>query len=1085
MLSGKNPGAPARTSVPANPPVAPMRLHGGWQRVDPATGAGRFALWAESPYERFRREDIPPSKSGLPHPQQVRLEDLAGRLAGVVPDGLLPPERPLPASKVILPLPVSGGSPLPAISTPVLADGRKRSRRLSPWVVQVLPLDLARTVEFLGAEPLRLPEGCEPGPDIEYWARASRLVLSLLARQRFAPRATVAQGECRAGWFPVLDDPADAGRISALIESMPRGCMAFGGALKEEGGAAPLLAGFLQEAVDACVRAWIREAPPSGALDSSGLKLDAWWQGLTSLRPEVKVSPAQAEHLDHALRSWLRPLTWATSVSTVRTCLRLEEPRPPEGWPGGTPWVPARKERCWGLTFLLQPLNDPSLLVPATEIWEGNGSPGAALLRKQVEHPEEKLLTDLARISPLWKPLADGLHQKSPSGMSLDAGEAFSFLSDVSPLLEESGVGVLVPTWWKSPGKRLGVRVRLKRAKFDSAGGGNFGADALSVFDWRLALGDEPLTAKEMTALSQAKGGLVYLRGTWIVVDPERLAATAIRWKRRGGTASILEALRWSQGVEGVGKELPILGVDSDAPVTRMLERLLEPRSIEPLATPTGFEGSLRSYQLRGLSWLKFLRGLGLGACLADDMGLGKTVQVLALLQQEANEGTLKGPTLLVCPTSVLGNWGREASRFTPDLNVVLHHGSERARGRALRDAAARTDLFVTSYALLVRDHADLVRVPWSNFILDEAQSVKNPGAKQSQAARRIEAGWRAVLTGTPVENRLRDLWSLFSITNPGYLGSLGEFEDTFAGPIEEAHDLEATSRLQTLVRPFLLRRVKSDPEIAPDLPPKIETREACTLTREQASLYQAQVDRMLDELGRADEEVTGAARSGASQLARARFKRNGIVLETLLRLKQVCDHPALMLGDESSLHGRSGKLSRLVEVLEEVVSAGERALVFTQFASFAQRLHPYLTERLGAEVLLLHGGTPRLRREEMIRRFQDPKGRARVFLLSLRAGGLGLNLTAASHVLHFDRWWNPAVEDQATDRAHRIGQKRTVEVRTMVTSGTLEETIDQVLKEKRELAKAVVGSGEQWLAELSTSQLRDLVRLRGTVVED
>ncbi|MDG6913076.1 MAG: DEAD/DEAH box helicase, partial [Nitrososphaerota archaeon] len=370
-------------------------------------------------------------------------------------------------------------------------------------------------------------------------------------------------------------------------------------------------------------------------------------------------------------------------------------------------------------------------------------------------------------------------------------------------------------------------------------------------------------------------------------------------------------------------------------------------------------------------------------------------------------------------------------------------------------------------------------------LILDEAQAVKNPAAKQSQAARRITAQWRAVLTGTPVENRLRDLWSLFSVTSPGYLGTLGDFEDEFAGPIEEQRDPEATARLQALVRPFLLRRLKSDPEVSPDLPPKIETRETCTLTREQATLYQAQVDRMMEELKDADEEVSQAGREGRAALVRARFQRNGLVLQTLLRLKQVCDHPALMLGDESSIHGRSGKLERLVELLDEVKNSGEKALVFTQFASFAQRLQPYLSERLGMEVLFLHGGTPRLRREELIRRFQDPGSRAHVFLLSLKAGGVGLNLTAANHVIHFDRWWNPAVEDQATDRAHRIGQRKTVEVRTMVTAGTLEETIDQVLQEKRDLAKSVIGSGEQWLAELSTAKLRDLVRLRNAMVEE
>ncbi len=1083
------------------PPGGPFRLHGGWRRRSGVGATGSFAIWGESPVERFWLEEIPPAPSDRPHPSQMRLEEVAARLAGT-PLGLgIPSAHRLPASKAVVPFPVVGSRPLPAVAAPPIPDGRKRPRRVAPWIVQVLPIDLVTAVSSLGSATPQLPEGCEAGPDIEYWARASRLVLSLLARQRFAPRLEISPRGARARWVPVLDDPADALRIAALAASIPRGSLGFGGAdgegMAAEGGGAgggggrggeALLDEFLREAVDACVRRWAGGAggePSGGPPAPTGPGLAAWWRGLTGPAGAVELAPAQAEHLDHALRAWLRPLAGATSPSPLRTCLRLEEPHPPEGWPAGTPWSPDPRARVWTLTYLLQPLHDPSLLVPAAEIWGGEGGEGAALLRRQGGRPEEKLLTDLARIAPLWPPLAEGLHRPAPSGLSLRTDEAFAFLAEVAPLLEESAIGVYVPAWWKNPGQRLGVRLRLRRGGFDSAGGGRFGAGTLAVFDWRLALGEDPLTPDEMAALARAKGGLVCLRGTWITADPERLAATAKRWARRGGAASWLDALRWSEGVEGEGRELPVLGVEAEAGVQEMLDRLRSPRTIVPLATPAGFVGTLRPYQLRGLAWLHFLRELGLGGCLADDMGLGKTVQVLALLAHGAGEGNRPGPTLLVCPTSVLGNWQREAARFTPDLSVVLHHGADRARGPALAKAAAGSDLFLTSYALLLRDQDELTRIPWGSFILDEAQAVKNPSAKQSQVARRIAAPWRAILTGTPVENRLRDLWSLFAIANPGYLGPLGDFEERFAGPIEDRGDPAAAARLQALLRPFLLRRLKSDPEIAPELPAKIEVQEHCSLTQEQASLYQAQVDRMMEDLAGADAEVARAASRGGGELARARFGRSGLVLQTLLRLKQVCDHPALMLGDDSHLHGRSGKLSRLVELLQEITGSGGRALVFTQFASFAERLQPYLEDRLGTEVLLLRGATPRPRREELVRRFQDPESPARVFLLSLRAGGVGVNLTAARHVIHFDRWWNPAVEDQATDRAHRIGQNQTVEVRTLVTSGTLEETIDQALREKRALARAVIGGGEQWLAELSTGQLRELVRLRNTLVEE
>jgi SNF2 family DNA or RNA helicase len=409
---------------------------------------------------------------------------------------------------------------------------------------------------------------------------------------------------------------------------------------------------------------------------------------------------------------------------------------------------------------------------------------------------------------------------------------------------------------------------------------------------------------------------------------------------------------------------------------------------------------------------------------------------------------------------SVAGNWEREAARFAPDLAVYVHHGRERVKGAAFARAAGLADLVVTTYALALRDRDALQSVRWERVVLDEAQNIKSIEAKQTRAIRSLQARHRIALTGTPVENRLSELHSIMDFLNPGLLGSTAGFQERFARPIERYRDGHATRRLRDATKPFILRRLKTDKEIISDLPEKIEMRVDCHLSREQATLYQAVVDEMLEQ----------AARSEG-------IERAGVILAALVKLKQVCNHPAHLLRDRSQLEGRSGKLQRLQEIVQEALAQGDRALCFTQFAEFGHDLRAYLQELTGREVLFLHGGTSRTAREEMVSRFQSEDGPP-LFVLSLKAGGVGLNLTAANHVIHFDRWWNPAVEDQATDRAFRIGQRKNVQVRKLTCVGTLEERIDELIASKRDLAQSIVGSGEAWLTELDTAQLRELVTL-------
>jgi len=478
-----------------------------------------------------------------------------------------------------------------------------------------------------------------------------------------------------------------------------------------------------------------------------------------------------------------------------------------------------------------------------------------------------------------------------------------------------------------------------------------------------------------------------------------------------------------------------------------------------PAPPPAGFRGTLRPYQQRGLSWLSFLGGLGIGAVLADDMGLGKTVQLLSLLLARRSQPA--EPSLLICPMSLVGNWQREAERFTPELAVHVHHGTERLTGPEFATAITASDLVITTYQTAVRDLAALSEIRWARVVCDEAQAIKNHLSRQAKAVRSLPAASRIALTGTPVENQLSELWSIMEFANPGMLGPQKAFRERYAVPIERHGSEEAASELRRITQPFVLRRLKTDKSIISDLPEKQEMKVWCNLTQEQASLYQATVTDMLTRIEDASDDIS----------------RRGLVLATMAKLKQVCNHPAHLLGDGSRLPGRSGKLARLEELCEEIATEGDKALCFTQYAEFGRMLQPYLAARIGCPVLFLHGGTTKKQRDALVAQFQEADQPV-LFLLSLKAGGTGLNLTAANHVIHVDRWWNPAVEDQATDRAFRIGQRRDVQVRKFVCVGTLEERIDAMIEQKKALAEQIVGTGESWLTELSTAALREVLTL-------
>jgi len=587
-----------------------------------------------------------------------------------------------------------------------------------------------------------------------------------------------------------------------------------------------------------------------------------------------------------------------------------------------------------------------------------------------------------------------------------------------------------------------------------------------------LAIGDKTISKKEFDRLMALKSPLVEVGGEWIALQPSEVrAAQAIFTESKDQMSlSVEDALRLSTGDTTTLAKLPVVNFEASGALQELITNLTGNQSIQPIEAPASFCGTLRPYQARGVSWLAFLERWGLGACLADDMGLGKTPQLIAFLLHLQEQEALVSPTLVVCPTSVLGNWEREVKKFGPTLKVIVHHGDKRLKGKAFARSVQDKQLVISSYPLVFRDSTTLEGVSWQGIVLDEAQNIKNPGAKQSKAVRELKAGFRIALTGTPVENRLSELWSILDFLNPGYLGNQQFFQRRFAMPIEKFGDRDSLQTLRSLVQPFILRRLKTDKEIIQDLPEKQEMNIFCGLSAEQATLYQKLVDESLVEI-----EATDG------------IKRRGLILTLLLRLKQVCNHPAQFLKEKKLGDSkRSGKLLRLQEMLEEAIEEGDRALIFTQFAEWGKLLQPYLKEQLGGETLFLYGATKKQQREEMIDRFQnDPEG-PRILILSLKAGGTGLNLTRANHVFHVDRWWNPAVENQATDRAFRIGQTRNVQVHKFVCTGTLEERINEIMESKKQLAEQTVDAGEEWLTEMDTDQLRSLLLLdRNSVIDE
>ncbi len=898
---------------------------------------------------------------------------------------------------------------------------------LKPWRVTGVELSWKAAFALLGrCQEKRLAEAVFAGEDLLAFSELFRYAGALVARGLFLPELRqVSEHAYDACWCPVIDGP-EMQRMRNLAARVPPA--ATGGRDRHR-----VTQAFLEETVDRLVRFSVvttlsRAQAEHGKHYSAH---DAWFSALRGETRTVRWEiTGELEALRQNLQQWRLPVEGG-GPNAATLLFQLNEPESPE-----EPW------------FL------------QVRVAEGGAAEALPKLG-------ERLLRSLGQAAMLYLPLERAEPQACGGlGCPLTTLEAHAFLTTSATLLEASGYTVRLPAWWQAGATHALSLVADVQPHLPSAEGPH-GLDEKVDVNWTVMLNGEKITPEELELLLRPQTPLVYFRGQWIQVDVRQIQDALRVWQRKTvDTHSAFDMVRLALGAGGGHYGLDVAQVRGGGWLDPFLKRLCGEQPFEVLPTPAAFCGELRPYQVRGFSWLVFLRVWGFGACLADDMGLGKTIQALAFLLHEKERGE-KRPVLLVGPMSVLGNWLREAQRFAPSLRCLLHHGPDRWHGESFAREAQQADVVVTSYHLLYRDYVNFRKVKWAGILLDEAQNIKNPDTHQAQAARALPADYRIALTGTPMENHVGDMWSLMDFLNPGMLGKRAVFREKYFRPIQSGTDPGARSRLRRVTTPFILRRLKTDKQIISDLPEKVEGKVYCPLTLEQARLY----EEVLAEFNRELELSEGIA-------------RRGLILAVLTRLKQVCNHPAHYLRQAQRLAKRSGKLARLEEMLEEAFERGESALVFTQYAEMGTLLKRHLCQVFGRDMPFLHGGVPRKERDRLVQEFQE-SAQPLAFVLSLKAGGTGLNLTRATRVFHYDRWWNPAVENQATDRAFRIGQTKNVMVHKFICGGTLEDRIDAMIERKTALASEIVTSGETFLTELSNSELSEILSLSEHAVAD
>jgi hypothetical protein len=958
--------------------------------------------------------------------------------------------------KLELRLPTIGGYPVP--SAPLLGDIPRTdgdSAVLRGWIAEVLPVDAAvlsgmREIfeprDGVSAEGLFLERGIMAALDFCYVMECCSLAVSLLKRGRFLPDIRAAGGtKYESVWSPLLTG-GDATRYERMIRVMPDSIrMQYDPPERPES----VFHDIVEDFTDSLVRhAWIHKG--------SGCTVPAHKIAKAIIgKTQVSDSPSRGNKgcgkLVSALNPhvlWIRSLGWLGETDGLSQSLEsiyreVSEWRERCGWFKHAPFKLRMKfaggdedPAEWRLEYALRRLGEEDI-VPARDVWHGNG---AADDPETGGYMRRYMLFVLGKLGAVFGPVRRSLERQAPEECPLTHEEAAGFLQNMASELPDMGIEVEYPAWWyENSSESLTLRGVRK--------------DGGSDFKWELFLRGVILSDGERRAIAEGDSPLVKIRGEWMFISPDRLSSLLRH------SACLPDRLSRAQAVKLAASNPFVDGFDGLPELETLYDAFTRSAPLELLDTPAAMNGALRPYQKRGYSWLSFLSGLGIGTCLADDMGLGKTLQTLALVQRHRDLGNAR-PVLLICPTSVIENWRRELERFFPAMRFYIHHGSGRLKGDAFASRVLSSAMVISSYSLLHRDLALHKSIDWFGVIIDEAQNIKNPDTRQARAARGIKSDWKVALTGTPIENHAGDLWSIMEFLMPGMLGGRRYFMDTYVKRPQSERDFRALEKLRHAVNPFIMRRLKSDPEILPELPEKIETKVYCGLKKEQIRLY----TRVTNELN------SGVASSSG-------IERKALVLAGLTRMKQICDHPALVEKDDDFGCERSSKLERLLSMAEEMFETGDSVLIFTQYVRMGSILKFQLQERFGKEAFLLHGGVPKETRDRMIDAFQNGTG-PQFFVLSLRAGGVGINLTRAAHVVMFDRWWNPAVEAQAVDRAHRIGQMKSLQVHIFCCRGTLEERIDELLSSKKSLADRVITGNDGWLTELSDRDLKRLVAL-------
>ncbi len=859
------------------------------------------------------------------------------------------------------------------------------------------------------------------GDSYELFRTLLKFSFSLVSRERFVPYYQNKQSK----FISNLDYEDDYSTFNQLLEKSPF-CI--------KAKVSDLIEDTLKQCLDYFSNLILTETLQNVELKIvDATKTDKWLFGL--LGDKVNID----EEIQKGLKEWLSTQKVNENLD-YKILFKLELPD---------------DESNWKMSFNLQSKKDPSLILNIAEIWNNPK-------KVPIENFKIYLLKNLGIAAKYSKIIETALYKPNNYELFLSSEQALSFMSNDSFILSDAGFRVQIPKIMAAKSVGFKVKVKLKENnKFMIKGTGTLGS-TLFDFDYSIAIGDLELSAKEFYELSKRKETLVKIKGKWVELNQKDIQKV-LDYFQKNKQISLKDTFLINSSNE-FGFEIDEISTFNDSEhLEAQIKSLFNFQGIKEVDIPKDFSGNLREYQKQGVAWMALLRELGFGGILADDMGLGKTIQAIAYILYSAEK-----PSLIICPTSVLGNWQKEFKKFSPSLKVEIHHGLKRLNKAQFLAEIKDKDVIISSYAIIRRDEDIFANIQWENIFLDEAQNIKNSYTQQAKCVHQLKAKNRFCLTGTPIENRLSELWSIMNFVNPGFLSNWNAFKKNFAEPIELQNNSEKVTLLKRIIFPFLLRREKTDKKVISELPEKIEAKEYCSLTEEQASLYQAIVDDSLQKISEDNKN------------------RRALIMAALIKLKQVCNHPANYLKDSNQLLDRSNKVNRLREMIEMILSNKEKCLIFTQYKEMGDLLYADLRHHFDVPICFLHGQLERKKREEMIEQFQsEEQNSPQLFILSLKAGGIGINLTRANHVIHFDRWWNPAVENQATDRAFRIGQSKNVFVYKFITSGTIEEKIDEMIERKQNLAQSLLDQGSTALTELNDKELKELFSLRKESLEE